>query len=162
MGVNFLFVGLLAVCCVYAWWRGGTPERIGATIFAVGTLVTHLVVGAPSFRFRTVEHGVLLVDIAAFVAFLMLALCANRFWPLWVTGLLGVGIVGHLAKLSSPGVVPWAYAVVLSIWSYPILAILALGTWQHRKRMKRFGADKSWSSFLSRPGPSRPGPTPRG
>ena len=152
MGINLFFVALLAAVCVYSWWAGGAPEKIGAAIFAAGSALTHVMVAAPPLRFRSVEHGILVVDVATFLLFLALAICARRFWTLWVTGLLGVAIVGHLAKLLSPEVIPWAYHVVLAIWSYPILAILAIGTWQHRRRVKRFGADRSWSSFWRRPG----------
>lgn len=152
MGVNLFFVSLLAVVCVYSWWQGGAPEKIGATIFATGTALTHALVAAPASRYHSVEHGILVVDAVGFAAFLILALCANRFWTLWVTGLLGVALVGHLAKLFSPGVIPWAYQVVLSIWSYPILALIAAGTWFHLRRVRLHGADKSWSSFCSRAG----------
>lgn len=162
MRLNFLFVGLLAVVCVYSWWRGGAPERIGAAIFATGSALTHFVLAAAPLRFRSVEYEVLAIDGVGFLAFLILALCANRFWTLWVTGLLGVALVGHLAKLFSPGVLPWAYHVVLSIWSYPILALIAAGTWLHRRRLTRGGADRSWSSFSSRAGPAKPGGMPTG
>lgn len=162
MGVNLVFVSLLAAVCLYSWWKGGAPEKIGAAIFVAGTALTHISAAAPPLRFRSVEIGILLVDIAALAAFLLLALCAHRFWTLWVTGLLGVAIVGHLAMLFSPGVLPWAYRVVLSVWSYPILALIAIGTWLHQRRMKRFGADRSWSSFCSRPGATRRGPGPTG
>ena len=161
MGVNLYFWAIVAAVGVYAWLHGGAPERIGIAVFAIGSALTHLVVNAPGLRFRSVEEGILVVDVATFCVFLALALFANRFWPLWVSGLLGVAIVGHLAKLSSPGVIPWAYQVVLAMWSYPILGLIALGVWNHRRRVKRHGADKSWSSFWRRPGPNEP-PTTRG
>jgi hypothetical protein len=154
--LNLVFVSLLAAVCVYSWWKGGGPERIGAAIFAAGSALTHLLLAAPAVRWRSLEHGVLAVDTIGFLAFLLLALCAHRFWPLWVTGLLGVALVGHLAKLFSPGVIPWAYHVILSIWSYPILAIMVCGTWLHQRRVRKFGSDRSWSTFCARRGPARP------
>lgn len=155
MGLNLVFVSLLAAVCLYSWWGGGAPEKIGAAIFAGGSALTHLLLAAPAVRWRSLEYGVLAVDFFGFLAFLLLALCAHRFWTLWVTGLLGVALVGHLAKLFSPGVLPWAYHVILSIWSYPILAMIASGTWLHRRRVRRLGSDRSWSSFCSRRGPWR-------
>jgi hypothetical protein len=160
--VNVVFVSLLAVLCLYAWWKGGAPEKIGAAIFAVGTILTHIAAAAPPFRYHSMEHGIFVVDVAAFLAFLLLALCAHRFWTLWVTGLLGVAIVGHVAMLLSPGVLPWAYRVALSVWSYPILALIGTGTMLHQKRLKRYGTDKSWSSFWRRPGPIAPEPEQTG
>ena len=160
MGVNLVFVALLAACCLYAWWGGGAPERIGAAIFAIGSVLSHIA-AAHAQRFHSLEDGIIAVDIAAFLAFLALSMRANRFWTLWVTGLLGVGIVGHLAMMASPHILPYAYRFVLSAWSYPMLALIALGTWQHRKRMRLFGADSSWSRFSSQDGLNRPAP-PRG
>ena len=52
-----------------------------------------------------------------------------------MSALLGLGLVGHLAMLLHPRVIPWAYAVVLSIWSYPILLLMAAGTFAHRRRL---------------------------
>lgn len=156
MGLNLIFVGLLIATCAYAFSRGGAPERVGAGIFAVGCILTVVVASVPLIRFRAVEAGMLMVDIATFIAFVALALKANRFWPIWVSALLGVGVVGHLAKLLSPQVIPWAYQVALTIWSYPILLLVCFGTRAHQQRLKRTGADPSWTTSSPRSGPSRP------
>lgn len=90
------------------------------------------------------ELGVFGVDVLVFVAFVILAARANRFWPIWVGALLGLGVLGHLARWAGPEVIPWAYAVILSIWSYPILLIIAVGTFLHQRRLKRDGVDPDW------------------
>lgn len=162
MHVNLVFVGLLAACCLYAALRGGAPERIGAAIFAGGSVLSHLAYILSSRHFHGLEGGILLVDVATFFAFAALAMRANRFWPIWMTGLLGIGIVAHLAMELNPLILPYAYRFVLSAWSYPMLALIAIGTWQHRRRLKRFGADPSWSSFSRRPGRDSPAPSPDG
>ena len=94
-----------------------------------------------------------MLDLALFVAFCILAARANRFWPIWVSALLGLGVLGHVARWAGPDMFWYAYVIVLTIWSYPILLILALGTFNHRRRLKRFGTDPSWSSFSGRSGP---------
>jgi hypothetical protein len=160
MPLNYFFLALLAGCCGYAWLCGGAPERIGAAIFATGTLLTIAAASAPPVRFSDVEIGIFAADFLTFAAFLILALRAERFWPLWMSGLLGVGLVAHLAKSISPEVVPWAYAVVLSVWSYPMLFLLVLGTWSHRKRLAKHGADRSWTSSSARSGRRKPPPGP--
>ena len=79
-----------------------------------------------------------------------------------MSALVGLGLVGHLAMLLHPRVIPWAYAVVLSIWSYPILLLMAAGTYAHQRRLIRNGADPSWTRSSGPPGPPTPppGPTP--
>lgn len=140
-----LFNVLLLVCCGYALLRGGAPERIGAAIFAIGTALTRLAASGSAGRFGSVEVGIFVVDLAALVAFLILALCARRFWPLWMTALQAVGTASHLAKLANPEMIPWAYAFLLGIWSYPMLILLTIGTYNHQQRLRRFGSDQAWS-----------------
>ncbi|MGQ0589682.1 MAG: hypothetical protein ACT4N8_09155 [Sphingosinicella sp.] len=160
--MNYFFFALLFACSIYAFVAGGGPERVGAAVYAASCVASFLVYSAVPVRFQGVEVGVFIVDILVFLAFVLLALRANRFWTIWVSALLGLGVVGHLAMLLRPQVIPWAYAVVLSIWSYPILLMIVLGTVAHRRRMIRNGADPSWTRSSDLPGqPKRPfGPTP--
>jgi hypothetical protein len=144
------FAALLIGCCYYAWRRGGPPEQLGAAILAVGSVLTLAVVSAPVSRFHSIEIGILLVDLAALAGFLVLALCAERFWPLWVTSLHAIGTTGHAVKLADPEVMGWAYHFALAFWSYPMLLLIVLGTWNHQKRLARNGVDKSWSSSSDR------------
>jgi hypothetical protein len=119
-------------------------------ILAGGSVLTLAVVSAPVGRFHSVEVGILLVDVAALVAFLVLALFAERLWPIWVTSLHAIGTAGHAVKLADPQVLGWAYHFALAFWSYPMLFLLALGTWNHQKRLAKRDVDKSWSNSSDR------------
>ena len=158
--MNYVFTGLMLACCAYAFIGGGAPERIGAAIFLIGSVLTYVALETSPIDFRGVEVGVFIIDVVVFAAFVLLALRANRYWPLWMSALLGLGVVGHLAMLLHPRVIPWAYAVVLSIWSYPILALIALGTRDHQRRLRANGADPSWTRSSVEPGPPKPPPGP--
>jgi hypothetical protein len=105
----------------------------------------------------SVEIGVFIVDAVCLVAFLVLALRANRFWPLWVAGLQLIGTAGHAVKLADPEIIRRAYQIVLVFWSYPMLLLIVLGTWRHQQRLARFGVDRSWSSSWARSGRTRGG-----
>lgn len=158
--MNYYFVSLLALITLYALWAGGGPERIGAAIYAVSVAATILIMSAKSQDWLNLEVGVFIVDVVTFLAFVPIALRADRFWPLWVTAFLGLGVLGHLARVVGPDTFWWAYAVVLTIWSYPILALIGLGTFLHRRRLALHGADRSWVSSSGRSGPAPPtGPT---
>ena len=161
MAVNYLFLVLLIACCAYAFVRGGAPERIGMAVYAAGSVLTYVAVSAPPIRFKGVEVGVFIIDVCVLISFTVLALRANRFWPIWVSALQGLGVLGSLAMLLHPRVIPWAYAVVLSIWSYPILLLMATGTHFHQRRLKRSGADPSWTPSSAPPGPPTPPPGPK-
>ena len=159
--MNYYFLALLVACTVYALWAGGTPERIGAGIYALSVAATFLIVTAqPHHPWLNLEVGAFIVDAVTFVIFIVIALRADRFWPLWVSALLGVAVLGHLARMVMPDTFWRAYAFVLSFWSYPILALMALGTYRHRRRVAHKGADRSWASSSGRSAPAPPaGPT---
>lgn len=145
-----VYYALFAVCGLYVFLRGGAPEKVGAAILAVGSILSVAAVSSPAGRFGSFEVGVFLVDVATLVAFLVLALRAERYWPLCVTALQAIGTAAHAAKLLDPGVIRSAYAIVLSLWGYLMLLLIALGTWNHQKRLARNGVDKSWSSSSDR------------
>lgn len=158
--MNYQFVALLALCTLYAFWAGGGPERVGAAVYALSVAATHLILTAQSRRWLSFEEGVFIVDLVTFLAFIPIALRAERFWPLWVSAFLGLGVLGHLARFVGPDTFWWAYVVVLTIWSYPILALIALGTFLHRRRLALHGVDRSWVTSSSRSGRVPPaGPT---
>jgi len=146
-GTNLYFDTLLLVCCGFAWWRGGAPEKIAATILFAGVVLTHFAYTGWSRRWTSVEHGVFAVDVAVLIAFLALALVAERFWVLWMTAFHLIGTTGHLVKLADASLIPWGYAFMIAGPSYPICLLIAFGTWRHRQRLARNGADASWSIF---------------
>jgi hypothetical protein len=152
--VNYYFLTLLVACTLYALWAGGAPERIGASVYALSVAATFLIVPAPDHPpWLNLEVGAFVIDAATFIAFIAIALRANRYWPLWVAAFLGIGVLGHVAKLMVPDTFWRAYAVVLTIWSYPILALMVIGALRHRQRLARAGADRSWVSSSDPSGP---------
>ena len=153
---NHIYYAILALCCGYATFKGGGPERIGATIFIVASVLSSAVVSNRPVRFGSLEAGVFAVDFAVLLALLPLALRAERFWPLWALALHLIATAAHTVKLVDPWVIPQAYAFVLALWSYPMLLLLVFGTWNHQRRLARFGVDRSWSSFSGRSEPRPP------
>jgi len=151
----------LALCSAYTLVKGGSPERIAIGIaIAASILSVRSLFGAP-VSFDHMEITIFIVDVVTFLAFLALALCADRFWPLWIAGIHLIGVVTHTAKLLDPVVIPWAYAVTQAFWSYPILLLIVIGAVRHQKRLKRYGVDNSWNGFFGAAGRIRQhtGPT---
>ena len=95
---------MLALCCVYAAVKGGTPERIGAPSSwwarVLTTRCTFCTVRPIMDRSRSASFWSTLPRLLAFLA---LALRAERLWPLWVTALQVIGTAGHAVKLAGPG-----------------------------------------------------------
>lgn len=144
------YFSLLFACWAYALLKGAAPERIGASIIGIGSILTVLAASGSAHRFASVEIGIFIVDVGCFVAFLVLALRAERYWPLWIAGLQLIGTSGHAVKLVDPEVIRRAYWFIQAFWSYPMLLLIVLGTFRHQQRLARFGADRSWSSSWGR------------
>jgi hypothetical protein len=98
--------------------------------------VTRLVFTPLSVRYQRVETGLLLVDLAVLASFVFIALRSRRFWPLWVAGLQLTTSMAHLMKAIDETLLPIAYGAAIALWSYPILIILAIGTWRGHRRMR--------------------------
>jgi hypothetical protein len=88
-------------------------------------------------RYSGVEFGLVLIDLAVLATFVFVALRSSSFWPLWVAGLQLTSSMAHLMKAVDFQLLPEAYGAAAALWSYPILIILAVGTWRHHRRMQR-------------------------
>lgn len=128
---------LLILVAAYAFWRGRRDERQVGLILVLGVIATELVLPPVRERFAAVETNLMLVDIAVFAGFLWVALRSDRFWPLWIAGLQLTAILGHLLKTVDSDLFSRAYAAALVFWAYPMLLILAVGTWRGERRMIR-------------------------
>ena len=134
---RYIFVILLIVTCGYAIWRGRRDERVVAIACIVATVATRFLVSPVSIRYSNVELGLVLVDLAMLATFITIALQSQRFWPLWVAGLQLTTSMSHLMKAIDWQLLPKAYGAAVALWSYPILIILAVGTWRsHQRRMR--------------------------
>lgn len=132
-----IYHALLFGACGYALIRGRTDARIVAVVFLVGDFATYALRSQVTGGYSSVETGVLAVDALAFLGFTYAALISDRFWPLWVSGLQLTTSMGHLLKAVDTSLLPLAYAAALRFWAYPILIILAVGTWRSQRRAKR-------------------------
>lgn len=141
-----LFNALLVLSCGYALWRGGPPERVVGGSLALAAVSTILSYSPLAVRFRAVETGLLATDLILLAVLVGVALRADRGWPLALTALQLDTVGAHLVKAIDGKVIEVTYALMLSAWSYPMLVLLALGTWRHRRRCVRHGHDRAWSA----------------
>ena len=128
---------LLALVAAYVLWKGRRDEREVGIVLLLGVIATHLVISPLKTRFASVETHVFAVDLIVFMGFLWVALRSERFWPLWIAGLQLTAIMGHILKAVDIHLFSKAYAAAMVFWSYPIVLILAIGTWRSHRRYMR-------------------------
>ena len=136
MAPNFFRIALVLVA-LYAFLRGSRDERLVGLICVGGAIATHLVLSPLAIRFASIEIPVMVVDLAVFGGFLMVALRSERFWPLWVAGLQLTTLMGHVLKAIDFSLLPRAYGAAMIFWAYPIILILAVGTWRAGRHQRQ-------------------------
>lgn len=120
---------LLYFCCllltvVISIVFGGRDERIGAAIVVVASVVTPL---AQEHGFRREEIGIFLVDFSALLTLLWLALCSNRYWPLFAAGFQLSGITVHLVPVATSEFSAAAYGLASVSAAYLVLLAIVIG-----------------------------------
>lgn len=131
---NIIFDIALLLSCAYAFWVGDSDSRLIASICIAASLLSLVLIRPIPMRFTGVEFGVMMVDVLTLAGFVAVALTSTRFWPLWIAGLQLTTLLAHLSVRLDLTIVPQAYAVAAVFWSYPILIILAIGSWRAHRR----------------------------
>ena len=136
---------LLLASCGYAILRGGAPERITGWLLITASILTPLAARGLTVRFYQAEVGIFAVDLALLVALVIIALKADRFWPLVLAAMQLDATAVHILKMFDADLIRITYALMIAVWSYPMLVVLAIATMRHRRRLAQFGEDRSWS-----------------
>ena len=130
------FVALLLIVMAFALAKGGGPERAVAVAYIIASAgsLSLSFFEMPS-RFEVVPVHILVSDILLLAALCVLAIHANRWWVIPVAGCQLVAVLVHTGKLVNPDMIPNGYAFLTTIWSWPMVALLAGGTWRHQRRL---------------------------
>ena len=145
------FVIFIVAVVAYAFARGGGPERstaIGFILASAGSLSVgfwHM----PG-EFQAVPVRLFFVDALLLLGLCLIAIRANRWWPIPVAGCQLVAVLVHAGKLLDPVMIPNGYAFLVKISSWPMVALLAYGTWTHRSRLRRGIIVPDWKPSLRR------------
>ena len=127
-------LAVLLACCGLAAWRGRWVERIAATAMAAAWFVSPLV--QDDTQTLGAQSGVLMVDILLLLVLLYLALTADRWWTMAAAAFQGVSALVHLAAALDRQIIPRAYYVAGSLFSYLVMGALLIGAWNAGRRRK--------------------------
>jgi hypothetical protein len=143
---HIVFFALLTLSTLYALIRGGRPEQIGAVTLFAGAWLSAVMVQPAGSRFYSVETGILMTDVVIWGIFLWLSIRSTRFWPLWITALLGAEVLVHIGVVFAPGSGWAAYMTGAAMWSWIAQILLLAATWRHRRRQVLWGSDAPWKT----------------
>jgi hypothetical protein len=139
---------IATVMLAVAIWRWGAgPERWLIAVF-LATMVV------PVRIFEVLELGdviagafawlYVLIDLLATFVFVLIAVNANRNYPLWIAGFQLVAIGAHSIKEVVDGISPLAIAILVIGPSYCQLLLIFGGFVRHVRRERRFGPYRQW------------------
>ena len=143
---------LLLALAIWRWGAG--PEK-----WLIGVFIGTMVVPVHIFNLLDIDaivfgpHAWLYVvlDVIATVAFVAIAVNANRNYPLWIAGFQLVAMGAHAAHGMVDAVSPFAFLVLATGPSYCQLALIFAGFVRHVRRERRFGPYREWRFTRGRP-----------
>jgi hypothetical protein len=121
---------------IYAFRRGGRDERLAATALVIASYLTAVAVSPSEHHYRQVESGIALVDAVLFLVLQFIALRSTKFWPLWISAIQGVTVIGHFAPLM-PHMPTSIARDAVALWAWPQWIILAFAVHRHRRQALR-------------------------
>jgi hypothetical protein len=130
-------VVLLLLVQVYAWRRGGWPERAAATAFLASLgidQVAHQLLGVGQGTYLTISTWHFSLDCLLLVAVLAIGLRARRLWTIWLGSLQILAVFGHVARVVDAQMNPLIYAILGRYPYWLALIVIAWGTRNYAKR----------------------------
>lgn len=144
--VEVLHIASVVLALAIAF-RGAAPER-----WLIGVFIATMIL--PFYGARWLNIGNLpfgpyswayvAIDLLATAAFVVIALNANRNYPLWVAGFQLVAVGAHAVRGLGEMVSPFAYMVLAVSPSYCQLVLIGAGFIRHQRRERRFGSYREW------------------
>ena len=139
--------------CVAALIWGGWPERAVALtwliVFEFGRFLYRDLLGFSTVQLLGVDSFLISSDLIAGVAWIVIALYANRNYTLWIAGLQILAICAHLARFMSDQVAPLTYLVMIVAPGWLQLSLLATGLVRHINRKRIYGPYRDWRTSFS-------------
>lgn len=138
---------LVWLVCIAALFWGGGPEKAVALVWVVlfkgADNLYHFAIDQ-AYQLSSVDLFHAANDVAAAVAFIWIALNANRMYTLWIAAFQLVSVTAHVARDLAETVTPIAYAVMAIGPSWAMLIAMIAGLVGHWRRTKDHGEHRDW------------------
>jgi hypothetical protein len=150
------FVLLLFGTFFLAWWKGGAPERIAASMFLIAWLVSVALYASDIGRYANTSWIGPTLQVSLAIGLFFVARFANRSWPMLATSLQLLIILAMIGRRLRPEWMWQVYMLMIAAWPYLQLAVLLAGVLFHWRREVLNGPEPSWSrSWTKNPAAAR-------
>lgn len=116
----FYYMSTAAIFAL-AWWKGGSPERLGVITLAVAYFATGVV---KDLVWNEMRIGVAAIDLVLAAIFIAMALMHQRWWLLVAAANQSLVVLAHFAAVSDPSL--GLRVSVASRWTFGLVALYAL------------------------------------
>lgn len=133
--------------CIAALVWGGAPERAVASVWLVFFELLpggYALATGSNLRPEGVDPFFAIVDLAAVISWIAIALYANRNYTLWIAAMQVLAMTAHLARGLVEAISPVAYVTMVAVPGWFQLLLLAAGLGRHIVRKRRFGEYRDW------------------
>ncbi len=120
---------------VFAFWKGGEPERFAMGAWVLGWMAAMLI-QPDGHVYVGFQWPLFLLDAAMLAVFSSLAWRYRRSWPVWAAACQLVVLMAHIAFPLAKAASMEAFYTVLNVAGYGILIAIGVGTfwaWQDRR-----------------------------
>lgn len=119
------FFSVLLAICLYAGWRGRTPERIAAFAMQVAWFGTQILNTHNPLK---PEYAIFVVDLALMITLVALAMKTGRIWLMAAAAFQLLTVGNHIAMMMDVRILSYTYRIIPMIWGYAVIAAMVLGT----------------------------------
>ena len=124
-----IWVACMLAVAVFAQWRGGWAERTIAWGMVVDSVGSGILQNTRDWA--APQWADLGLDVIYLALMVWVALKSDRLWTLWVAAFQLVDVFIYLAHSVNIRIGGRAPNAAILIYSYLILIVIAVGTWQH-------------------------------
>lgn len=152
---NRVWIQKLLVVLLFALaiWKGRGPERACASVLMT-MIVVHAflrdLIGIKS-SFYSIDSVGFFLDSMGLVAFLYIAVEANRFYPLVLASAQLVAFTSHIVKLLVEPISSLAYYLLIAMPFWFQIFVLAGGIGRHLYRKSHLGDYRDWRQIVPQP-----------
>ena len=140
-------------CYVVAWTWGGRPERFGAAVLILNSLVS---IHTYQWQVGGVHLSAIVESCICLVAFVWLCVRSNRWWPIVMSGVMGLMLLTHIVRVLDPALSQYSAASArVGLWHMADLTLL-LGVWERRLAGEPAASRAEWAAAARRTGRMSP------